>query len=93
MKKKAVFCHYLVKNGNLWVRKKFYTLCSARDDLVKVSLKSDARKCQNQVTSPYFDQLSESTQPLCHCLPFLLILFRPFMGDNQLNPMVAMEEL
>ena len=25
-------------------------ILSARDDLVKVSLKSDARKCQNQVT-------------------------------------------
>ena len=38
---------------------------SAGDDLVKVSWKSDAWKCQKQVTSPYFDQLSERCQPLC----------------------------
>ena len=42
----------------------FLVIFSARDDLVKVSCKSDARKCQNQVTSPNFDQLSESSQPL-----------------------------
>ena len=37
---------------------------SARDDMVKVSSKSEIGKCQNQVTSPYFDQLSETRQPL-----------------------------
>ena len=37
---------------------------SARDDSVKVPWKSDVGKCRNQVTSSYFDQLSESTQPL-----------------------------
>ena len=37
---------------------------SARDDLVKVSWKLDARKCQNQPTPPFFDQLNESSQPL-----------------------------
>ena len=35
--------------------------------LVKVSWKSDAWKCQNQVTSPYFYQLSERHQPLFVC--------------------------
>ena len=39
---------------------------SARDNLVKVSWKSDARKCQNQVTPPYFDQLRERCEPLWH---------------------------
>ena len=39
---------------------------SARDDLVKVSWKSDARKCQNQVTPPYFDQLRERCESLWH---------------------------
>ena len=34
------------------------------DDLVKVSWKSDAGKCQNQPTPPYFHQLSERHQPL-----------------------------
>ena len=29
-------------------------------------------KCQNQVTSSYFVQLSESCQPLCECLIFFL---------------------
>ena len=33
----------------------FLLIFSARDDLVKVSWKSDARKCQNQLTPPYFD--------------------------------------
>ena len=28
----------------------------------------DARKCQNQLTPPYFDQLSERSQPLCGTL-------------------------
>ena len=51
-------------NGKLWVQKKFSTHICARDDLVKVSRKSDARKCQNQVTSPYFDQPSERCQTL-----------------------------
>ena len=42
----------------------FLLIFSARDDLVKVSWKSDARKCQNQLTPPYFDQLSERHQLL-----------------------------
>ena len=42
----------------------FLLIFSARDDLVKVSWKSDARKCQNQLTPHYFDQLSERYQPL-----------------------------
>ena len=48
---------------------------NARDYLVKVSSKSNAWKCQNQVTSPYFDQLSERASPfdnehfLNYCFP------------------------
>ena len=42
----------------------FLLIFSARDDLVKVSWESDARKCQNQLTPPYFDQLSERHQLL-----------------------------
>ena len=42
----------------------FLLISSARDDLVKVSWKSDGWKCQNQVTSPFFDKLSERCQPL-----------------------------
>ena len=44
----------------------FLLMFSARDDLVKVSWKSDAWKCQNQLTPPYFDLLSERYQPLYH---------------------------
>ena len=62
----ADFCHYLAMNGKVWVEKKFLLIFSARDDLVKVSGKSDAWKCQNQLTPPYFDQLSERSQPLSH---------------------------
>ena len=46
----------------------FFLIFSARGDLVKVSWKSDAQKCQNQLTLPYFDQLSERHQllwPFC----------------------------
>ena len=43
----------------------FVPISSARDNLVKVSWKSDARKCQNQVT-PYFDQLRERCESLWH---------------------------
>ena len=42
----------------------FLFISSARDDLVKVSGKSGAWKCQNQLTPPYFDQLSERHQLL-----------------------------
>ena len=38
----------------------FLLIFSVKNNLVKVSCKSDAQKCQN----PYFDQVSESTQPL-----------------------------
>ena len=40
-------------NGMLYVQ--FLLIFSAKDDLVKVSWKSDAGKCQNQLTPPYFD--------------------------------------
>ena len=46
-------------------KRSFLLIFSARDVLVKVSWKSDTRKCQNQLTPPYFDQLSEGHQPLC----------------------------
>ena len=56
---------FFAMNGKSWVRKKsFLLIFSARDDLVIVSWKSDARKCLNQVTYLYFDQLSERYQPL-----------------------------
>ena len=61
----AVFCHFLDMNGKLWAQKKFLLIFSARDDLGKVSWKSDVGKCQNQITPPYFDQLSERHQLLC----------------------------
>ena len=47
----------------------FLLLFSARDDLVKVSWKSSAWKCQNQVIPIYFDQLSERSQPLSSNFP------------------------
>ena len=42
----------------------FLLVFSVRDDMVKVSCKSDAGKSQNQPTPPYVDQLSERYQPL-----------------------------
>ena len=51
----------------------FLLIFNVKNDLVKVSCKSDARKRQNQVTSPYFDQLSERCQPLDNILIILLI--------------------
>ena len=38
--KNGLFCHYLAMNGKLWVQNRF---------------SSDARKCQNQLSSPSFD--------------------------------------
>ena len=46
----------------------FFLIFSARGDLVKVSWKSDARKCQNLVTPPNFDRLNERYKPLCGIL-------------------------
>ena len=51
--------------ASFWPEISFLLIFSARDDLVKVSWKSDAGKCRNQQTPPYFDQLSERYQPLC----------------------------
>ena len=61
----AVFCHYLESRmANYGSETSFLLIFIAKDDLAKVSWKLDARKCQNQVTPPYFDQLSERGQPL-----------------------------
>ena len=57
----AIILPWMVRYGS---KRSFLLIFSARDDLVKVSWKSDARKCQNQLTPPYFDQLSERSQPL-----------------------------
>ena len=67
-------CQNSMKNGRFlplscheWqvMGPKCLLIFSARDNLVKVSWKSDARKCQNQVT-PYFDQLRERCESLWH---------------------------
>ena len=52
--------------------KRVLLIFSARDDLVKVSWKSDAGKYQNQLTPPYFDQLSERHQLLSTLATFFL---------------------
>ena len=62
--KPAMFGHFWSKMASYGSETSLLLIFSARDDLVKVSWKLDARKCQNQVTSPYFDQLSERCQPL-----------------------------
>ena len=42
-------------------------------------------KCQNQVTSSYFDQLSESSEPLlCECV--ILCIFPQFTNSSALVP-------
>ena len=46
----------------------FLLISNVKNDPVKVSCKSDAQKCQN----PYFDQVSESTQPLWQIRPLFL---------------------
>ena len=57
----AIFLPWMARYGS---ETSFLLIFGARDDLVKVSWKSDARKCQNQLTPPYFDQLSERHQLL-----------------------------
>ena len=64
MKKWLFFAITLPWMARYGSKTSFLLIFSARDDLVKVSWKSDARKCQNQLTPPYFDQLSERSPPL-----------------------------
>ena len=64
MRKWPFFAIILLWMASYGSERSFLLIFSARDDLVKVSWKSDAGKCQNQLTPPYFDQLSERHQPL-----------------------------
>ena len=57
----AIILPWMARYGS---KRSFLLIFSARDDLVKVSWKSDVGKCQNQLTPPYFDQLSERHQLL-----------------------------
>ena len=65
--KMAVLAIILPRMASFGAERSFLLILFARDDLVKVLEKSDARKCQNQVYPSYFDWLSESSQPLCNC--------------------------
>ena len=51
----AVFAIILPWMASYGSERSFLLIFSARDDLVKVSWKSAAWKCQNQLTPPYFD--------------------------------------
>ena len=62
--KMAVLAIILPRMASFGAERSFLLILFARDDLVKVLEKSDARKCQN---ASYFDWLSESSQPLCNC--------------------------
>ena len=63
MKKMAVFATSVQLMVGYGLERSFLLIFSARDDLVKVSSKSDIGKCQSRVTFPYFDQLSERRLP------------------------------
>ena len=76
--KMAIFCHYLAMNGS---KRSFVLIFSARDDLVKVSWKSDAGKCRNQQTPPYLDGLSERYQSLWW-YPIWKLAFRKHIFDS-----------
>ena len=52
MKKWPFFAIFLPWMASYGPKKSFLLIISARDDLVKVSWKSDAGKCPNQVTPP-----------------------------------------
>ena len=65
----AIILPWMARYGS---KRSFLLIFSARDDLVKVSWKSDVGKCQNQLTPPYFDQLSERHQLLCEKIKELL---------------------
>ena len=64
MKKITVIAIMLPRIASYGSERSFLLIFSARDDLVKVSCKSDAWKCQNQLTPPYFDKLSERCQKI-----------------------------
>ena len=68
MKKWPFFAIILPWMASCGSKRSVQVIFSARDDLVKVSWKSDAWKCQNQLTSLYFYQQSERSQPLCGTL-------------------------
>ena len=85
MKKWPFFAIILPWMANYGSERSFLLIFSARDDLVKVSWKSDAGKCQNQLTPPYFDQLSERHKLLsnCHKICPTITIRKPFwMGIN-----------
>ena len=86
MKKRQFFAIILPWMANYGSERSFLLIFGARDDLGKVSWESDAQKCQNQLTPPYFDQLSEWSQPLCIvlCL-FKLLKTRLENSDNKFN--------
>ena len=63
MKKQAVFCHYPWM-ASYEPERCFVLIFSVRDDLVKVSWKSDGWKCQNQVTLLTLTSWVKGTSPL-----------------------------
>ena len=59
----AVFATILQLMASYGSERSFLLIFSVRDDLVKVSSKSDIGKCQNRVIPPLIDQLSERRLP------------------------------
>ena len=83
MKKWPFFAIFLPWMASYGPKRSFLLIFSARDDLVKVSWKSDAGKCPNQVTPPYFDQLSERHQLLCDWQIFRAVHERMRADDEE----------
>ena len=75
MKKWLFFAIILPWMANYGSERSFLLIFSVRDDLVKVSCKSDAWKCQNQVTLLTLTSWVEGTSPFsCYtCLTFFYI--------------------
>ena len=62
--KMAIFWIILLCMARYGPETSFIPIFSARDDLAKVSWNSDSSKYEDQVTTPFFDQLSERCQLL-----------------------------
>ena len=67
MKKWPFFAIILPWMASYGSETSFLLIFSARDDLVKVSWKSDARKCQNQVTLLTLTGWVKGTSPFSNC--------------------------
>ena len=85
--KPAIFGHFWSKMDHYW----------ARDDLVKLSWKSDAGKCQNQVTHLSLTNWVKGTSPFGRCwaknpYSFVHLIFSPYIHFRSISLQYVVDE-